>query len=178
VILDVSLRHLTRRLWHIITNCAELDYTASDIAAPFGDLTNDKDCASIPIRPPRRPENPQKADLEILKKADSFQCSFDGVCDFTITVRNVGPSTYVGPLVINDTYPTGTPSTSQFAPSPPWACTDTGGGNFRCATAGNVTLPIGSAMTVSVRATIVPGSYNSRQIENCATCAWRRSRFA
>ena len=167
VTLEVSLAHLTRRNWNIMTNCAELDYTASNIPTPFGDLTNDKDCASIPIRQPRIPEDPKKADLEILKSADSFQCSYDGVCNFTITVRNVGSSTFNGPLVINDTYPTGAPSTSTFAPSPPWTCADTGGGNFRCTTAGNIVLPIGAAMTVSVRATLIPGSYNSRQIENC-----------
>ena len=155
--------------WRGIRNCAEYDYTASG-KEPFGDLGNDRACASIPICVPGRdrectPPVEKKADLGIRKSALTPVCSPDGVCLWRIDVINTGTSTYNGPLTVADEYPSGVPASSDFVPSPPWACVPDGPGRFRCDHPGLVLVP-GATTTIGVKT--VAGADYGDVIENCA----------
>ena len=167
VTLDVSLRHLTRRRWTLITNCASIDWDGTAGGISFGDLSDDKACASIPIRYPQDPQDPKKADLRILKRANSQQCDANGVCTFTILITNTGSSTYTGKLKFEDNYTTGAPLSSTFQPSPPWVCSTIAADRFSCETAGNVTLVPGASVAVTATAIVSQTSYPGREIENC-----------
>ena len=155
--------------WPAIRNCAEYDYTASG-KAPFGDLTNDKACASIPICIPGKnrectPPEEKKADIGVRKSALTPVCTPDGVCLWRIDIVNTGTSVINGPLTVIDEYPAGAPASSDFAPSPPWMCAAEGPGRFRCDHPGIVLVP--GAMT-SIGVKTVAGDAFRDQIENCA----------
>ena len=155
--------------WPGIRNCAEYDYTASG-KQPFGDLGNDRACASIPICVPGRdrectPPREKKADLGIRKSALTPVCTPDGVCLWRIDVINTGTSIHNGPLTVVDEYPSGVPASSIFVPSPPWACVPDGPGRFRCDHPGLVLVP-GATTTIGVKT--VAGAGYGDQIENCA----------
>ena len=156
--------------WPAIRNCAEYDYTASE-KEPFGDLTNDKACASIPICIPGRdractPPETKEVDLTIRKRADTPICSLDGVCLFIIDIINSGDQAINGPLTVIDTYPAGVPASSDFEPTPPWACMPTGVGQFRCDHPGVMLVP-GAGTSITVK-TVVGPDFRADEIENCA----------
>ena len=148
----------------------EYDYTASE-KEPFGDLTNDKACASIPICIPGRdractPPETKEVDLTIRKRADTPICSLDGVCLFIIDIINSGDQAINGPLTVIDTYPAGVPASSDFEPTPPWACMPTGVGQFRCDHPGIMLVP-GAGTSITVK-TVVGPDFRADEIENCA----------
>jgi hypothetical protein len=153
-----------------IRNCAEYDYAASG-KEPFGDLTNDRACAEIPlcrqgIDPECTPPKQKKVDLTIRKEALGVACGLDGVCLWRIDVINSGDETINGPLTVVDSYPTGAPTSSDFGPTPPWSCAPDGPGQFRCDHPGIVLVP-GASTPIFVR-TVVPGDYPGDRITNCA----------
>ena len=155
--------------WPAIRNCAEYDYTASG-KEPFGDLTNDKACASIPICIPGKnrectPPEEKKADIGIRKSALTPVCTPDGVCLWRIDIVNTGTSLIDGPLTVIDEYPAGAPASSDFIPSPPWMCAAEGPGRFRCDHPGIVLAP-GAMTTIGVKT--VAGDAFRDEIENCA----------
>jgi len=154
--------------WRGIRNCAEYDYKASG-KEPFGELGNDRACTSIPICVPGRDREctpvDKKADLGIRKSALTPVCSPDGVCLWRIDVINTGTSTYNGPITVIDEYPSGVPVSSDFVPSPPWACVPNGPGSFRCDHPGLVLVP-GATTTIGVKT--VAGADYGDVIENCA----------
>src|SRR5690606_19100465 len=106
-----------------------------------------------------------KADLRITKDPRTVACSADGVCMFNIRVFNNGTDLYSGPLTVVDEYPTGVPASSNFVPSPPWACGPIGGGQFQCDHPG-VNLVPGAWVFLGVIA-VVPDDYGDL-IRNCA----------
>ncbi|MBZ9855597.1 DUF11 domain-containing protein [Mesorhizobium sp. CA13] len=154
-----------------LRNCAAYNYAASGKPL-FGSQANDRGCASIPIcrRGDRdrdcRPPVEKKTDLILKKRARAEACTADGVCSFVIDIINNGTSTYSGPLTVIDTYLGGAPASSTFGPSPPWTCGPNGPGQFRCDNAG-ISLPPGASTAIVVKA-VVPASYRSDAIENCA----------
>ncbi|TPN34694.1 hypothetical protein FKO01_11255 [Mesorhizobium sp. B2-3-3] len=155
----------------VLRNCAAYDYAASSKPL-FGSQANDRGCASIPIcrRGDRdrdcQPPVEKKVDLILKKRARSEVCTVDGVCSFVIDIINNGSATYNGPLTVIDNYPSGAPTSSTFGPSPPWTCGPNGPGQFRCDNPG-ISLPPGASTPIFVKA-VVPASYRSDMIENCA----------
>lgn len=157
--------------WPGIRNCAAYDYDASG-KPHFGDPTNDKACAVIPICVPGRdrdctPPQEKKADLGIRKSPRSIACTLDGVCYWRIDVYNAGTSVYHGPLSVTDDYPSGAPASSEFNPTPPWTCGSIGGGQFQCDLA-DISLAPGAFTTLTVK-TVLGDGYSGDQVENCAT---------
>src|SRR5690606_21784924 len=122
--------------WNFIRNCAAYDYTASGFPEVFGSTDNDRACARIPIcrrgDPECDPPTETRVDLRITPDTRTAACSADGVCMFNIRVFNNGSENYIGPLTVIDEYPTGEPASSNFSPTPPWACGPIGGGQFQC----------------------------------------------
>ncbi|QKD00757.1 hypothetical protein [Mesorhizobium loti] len=154
-----------------LRNCATYNYAASGKPL-FGSQSNDRGCASIPIcrRGDRdrdcQPPVEKKVDLILKKRARSEVCTADGVCFFVIDIINNGTSTYNGPLTVIDAYPGGAPTSSTFGPSPPWTCGPNGPGQFRCDDPG-IALPPGASTSIVVKA-VMPASYRSDTVENCA----------
>ncbi|TIT45228.1 MAG: hypothetical protein E5W75_24155, partial [Mesorhizobium sp.] len=109
----------------VLRNCATYNYGASGKPL-FGSQANDRGCASIPIcrrgdrNPECQPPVDKKVDLILKKRARTEVCTADGVCTFIIDIINNGASTYNGPLIVIDNYPSGAPTSSTFGPSPPW----------------------------------------------------------
>ncbi|WP_214470367.1 DUF11 domain-containing protein [Mesorhizobium sp. dw_380] len=155
----------------VLRNCATYNYPVSGKPL-FGSQANDRGCASIPIcrRGDRdrdcQPPVEKKVDLILKKRARSETCTADGVCFFVIDIINNGTSTYNGPLTVIDNYPSGAPTSSTFGPSPPWTCGPNGPGQFRCDNPG-ISLPPGASTPIVVKA-VVPASYRSDTVENCA----------
>ncbi|UCI20074.1 DUF11 domain-containing protein [Mesorhizobium sp. B2-1-8] len=155
----------------VLRNCATYNYGASGKPL-FGSQANDRGCASIPIcrrgdrNPDCQPPVEKKVDLILKKRARTEVCTADGVCTFIIDIINNGTSTYNGPLTVIDNYPSGAPTSSTFGPSPPWTCGPNGPGQFRCDNAG-ISLPAGASTPIFVKA-VVPASYRSDTVENCA----------
>jgi hypothetical protein len=156
--------------WNFIGNCAAYDYTASGFPEVFGSTDDDRACARIPIcrrgDPRCDPPIEKKVDLRIVKDPRTIACSADGVCMFNIRVFNNGTDLYSGPLTVIDEYPTGVPASSNFVPSPPWACGPIGGGQFQCDHPG-VNLMPGAGVFLGVIA-VIPDDYPGDHIRNCA----------
>ena len=120
-------------VWSAIRNCAEYDYTASG-KEPFGDPTNDKACASIPICIPGvdrecTPPEDENPDIGVRKRADPVNCTADGLCTFVIDVINMGSTTIDGPLTVIDEFPVHPPVSATFQPAP-WSCVPESGIRF------------------------------------------------
>jgi hypothetical protein len=152
-----------------IRNCARYNYGASGKPL-FGLQTNDRACATIPLCVPGRDREctpiEKKVDLTIRKSALRPVCSIDGVCHFRIDIVNSGTVAVNGPLSVVDTYPAGVPASSDFEPTPPWACGPTGPGQFQCNHPGLVLVP-GASTPIFVRAIVGP-DFRPDQLENCA----------
>ncbi len=157
--------------WDVIRNCAEYDYAASNQPAPFGKLTNDRSCASIPIcglRDPRCPNPDQpKADLSIVKvpaREGATTCLPNGFCIWRVNITNVGTTPYSGPLTVDDIVTAPAPSAVLVEPTPPWVCVSTGPGTLRCDLA-SITLAPGA--TASLAVGVNAANYPARAVENC-----------
>jgi hypothetical protein len=146
-----------------ITNCASFNYAASG-KKPFGKLTDDKACVSLPVCKPGEahccPPN-----LKVEKKAAVAFCTTDGGCTFEITITNTGLGAYSGPIVIDETTAPGAAQLAAGSQTAPWACTKTAGG-YRC-THPTVVLAPGQSRKLSL--TFVPGpGWSGSKIRNCA----------
>ena len=167
---DLKIGFKPGPMWpaRLIRNCAEYDYAASGRPV-FGDTSNDRACAIIPIcrrgDPDCRPPVDKKVDLTIIKRAAHAACSLDGVCAGRL-YRQFGHRTFNGPLTMVDNYPTGAPTSSAFGPPPPWSCGPAGPGQYRCDIAGIVLVP-GASTQISLQTTIPP-DYPADKITNCA----------
>ncbi|MEE9315079.1 MAG: hypothetical protein V3V02_10565 [Rhizobiaceae bacterium] len=169
VTLKLSLRHMTRRAWREIINCAEFDYTASGWAAPFGDLTNDKSCARIPIRH-RDDDQPKKTDLELKKEANSL-CTPEGICSFRVTIRNVGTTPFNDRLIVKDDFMFGPPISVGYSPIGLWTCSSIGDpAHFECRSNANINLPVGAQTSIVISARVNPADYviGGGKVKNCA----------
>ncbi|MFZ1774128.1 MAG: hypothetical protein WAT78_09245, partial [Rhizobiaceae bacterium] len=150
--------------WGAIRNCAALDYPGMG-KLPFGNLSNDKACASIPICQRGDPRcDEKKTDLMIRKLALSEYCSADGVCGFKVGIRNVGTTTHNGPLSFTDTVSPPAPTSMMFAPTPPWACVMLNPSSYRCDHPGMVLTP-GAFTVIAVR--VIAPNYQKDTLENC-----------
>lgn len=150
-------------------NCAEYDYTASG-KGPFGDPTNDKACASIPICIPGKgpectPQEEPRVDIGIRKAAVPETCTADGVCTFVIEVTNTGTVVHNGPLTVIDEFPIHPPVSVAFSPMPPWSCVAESGIRFRCEHPSLVLVP-GASVSLNVKAVVA--DYPTDYVENCA----------
>ena len=155
-------------VWSAIRNCAEYDYTASG-KEPFGDPTNDKACASIPICIPGvdrecTPPEDENPDIGVRKRADPVNCTADGLCTFVIDVINMGSTTIDGPLTVIDEFPVHPPVSATFQPAP-WSCLPESGIRFRCDHPG-ITLVPGASTSILVQAVVA--DYPTDTVENCA----------
>jgi hypothetical protein len=152
-----------------IRNCAEYDYTASGKEA-FGDLSNDKACAVIPLCVPGQgpectPQDEPRVDLTIRKRAAPAECTPDGLCRFVIEVINSGTAVHNGPLVVVDEFSVHPPVSVNFAPTPPWSCVAESGIRFRCEHPA-IALPPGGSVPLTVHAVVT--DYPTDMVENCA----------
>lgn len=153
-----------------IRNCAAYNYGDSG-KEPFGEQTNDKACATIPVCIPgenRACALPQEnnTDISIHKSALGPVCSTQGVCHWRIDLINSGTATIDGPLTVVDEFPAGVPAAADFGPAPPWSCAPDGTGRFRCNHPGIVLVP-GATTAIHVR-TVGGGAFGRDRIENCA----------
>ena len=89
-----------------------------------------------PWFPPPGYVPPPDGNLTLIKKARPQVCYDEGtnwLCAFTIRVKNTGPSSYWGPLTVNDWLPDDNPgAVMHFAPQPPWACNQVGSTEYQC----------------------------------------------
>ena len=107
-----------------------------------------------------------------LEKTGPAECTIDLFCTYTITVTNLGPGTYVGPLFVRDFPPPGSTLTF-FGPAPPWSCIQfVAGGDIQCAYPEETLLP---GQSVSLTLTVqLPGPppLEPMEVENCAAIDW------
>ena len=158
-----------------IKNCAKLNYGEMGVA-PFGDLSNDKDCAEICIKgSPDCPDqdDEKKPELEIKKFDDGTQCIGGakglGACwlTYSIIIRNFGDGDYTGPLNVSDSFDI-KPYTVQFSPVPPWACATVNGKDFDCSHP-VTNIPANGQMILKVVAKFNnPNEIEPKEITNCA----------
>ncbi len=161
-----------------IKNCAKLNYGKMGVA-PFGDLSNDKDCAEICIKgsPGCPDENDEKEpELKIEKTYKLRHCSASlpsgkynwCTLDYEIIVKNIGDGDFNGPMEIKDSF-SDKPDNVTFTPVPPWNCVTVDGQNFTC-THPPSNLPAGAQTILKVRAKFnYPTEHQGKTIENCAT---------
>jgi uncharacterized repeat protein (TIGR01451 family) len=80
--------------------------------------------------PPPVTQAPPGEGPDLEKRKDGpAQCDEGGVCAFTITVTNLGPGVWSGPLMELDTLPPGA-TLIGFAPQPEWRCNQALGTRF------------------------------------------------
>ncbi|HTV69705.1 MAG TPA: hypothetical protein VMF90_14320 [Rhizobiaceae bacterium] len=157
--------------WPVIRNCAEYDYTASGFAEPFGDTTNDKSCASIPICIPgvhaecTPPEEEPKVDLTIRKIATPVMCTEDRVCHWQIMIMNPTTETFNGPLTLIDEFPIHAPASVNIEPTGPWACAPESASRFRCDHPG--LMLVGGAFTLLTVEAVIGDDHPGNEVENC-----------
>lgn len=158
-----------------IKNCAKLNYGEMGVA-PFGDLTNDKDCAEICIKgSPDCPDqdDEKKPELEIRKFDGGTQCIGGanglGACwiTYSIIIHNFGDGDYNGPLSVSDSFDI-KPDNVQFSPIPPWVCATVNGKDFDC-NHPVTNIPANGQMILQVVAKFNnPNEIEPKEITNCA----------
>ena len=120
------------------------------------------------------PEKPYNTNLKITKKASPKECSpmFGGwSCEFQIRVRNMGPDTYFGDILIKDVVPAA-PAGAFFGvgPVPPWSCWTTGPSALRCWRP-NVLFNPGQYVELKVNVWL-PRTYDRCSLRNIAEIEW------
>lgn len=118
---------------------------------------NDENASTITI------VGSQAADLSLSKAAAQSSCAAGARCAFTVSVRNNGPGTYSGPLVVVDTIAGVTASLERSSPDR-WSCRHRAGSDI-CVT-DNLELAAGQAMNLQL--SYVPAAGRSGEITNCA----------
>ncbi|MDR3476286.1 MAG: hypothetical protein P4M09_31980 [Devosia sp.] len=92
--------------------------------------------APPPYFPPPGYVPPPGGNLTLIKKARPQVCigtAADWLCGFTIRVKNTGPTTYWGPLTVDDWLPDNNPGAHMFfGPQPPWSCSQLGSTEYEC----------------------------------------------
>jgi hypothetical protein len=109
--------------------------------------------ADNPPPKPAPPPPPPPSNFTISKTALGCRDVGGIACAFEITVTNVGPLTYVGPVDFIDVVENRTPGTTVAKPGAPWDCDD-GLWHFHCRQK-SVTLAPGAGVTATV--TVKPG---------------------
>ncbi|RYC15669.1 DUF11 domain-containing protein [Ciceribacter ferrooxidans] len=125
----------------------------------------------LPAPPPEDgwfppPPWPIETDLAI-RKTGPAECQEGVECTYTVTIRNLGPIAYVGPLAITDTMPAGATLAST---SPGWNCVP-GGGSFSCITNAFALLAPGATAAIEVNL-LLPADIPGPTVENCAAIDW------
>ena len=112
------------------------------------------------------PPFPLSTDLAIAK-AGPAQCQEGVNCAYTITITNVGPDPYLGPLAIADTMP---PGASLAAATAGWNCADLGG-TVRCVTNAPAVLAPGGTAAITLTI-LLPASIPAGTVQNCVAIDW------
>ncbi|HLP70978.1 MAG TPA: hypothetical protein VK181_26005, partial [Rhizobium sp.] len=125
----------------------------------------------LPAPPPEDgwfppPPWPIETDLAI-RKTGPAECQEGVECTYTVTIRNLGPIAYVGPLAITDTMPAGATLAST---SPGWNCVP-GGGSFSCITNAFALLAPGATAAIEIKL-LLPADIPGPTVENCAAIDW------
>ncbi|GJM02470.1 MAG: hypothetical protein DHS20C08_09710 [Rhodomicrobium sp.] len=173
---DLKLSFTPGNAWpgERIKNCAKLDYGLMGVA-PFGDLTNDKDCDSICIKGSNQcPDDVTEKEPELIleKKFSHTECLGGahgaGPCwlVYNIVISNNGGD-FNGPLHVEDNFDI-KPDQVTFTPIPPWQCQTVNGQNFGCTHPG-INLPSGAQTILKVTAKFIdPYKVDGGEVENCA----------
>ena len=118
------------------------------------------------------PPAPDLPDLEKVKTGPA-QCIAGNICTFTITITNLGPGVWSGPLQELDTLPPGA-ILWDYRPQLDWLCTQAAGtDNVNC-TSTWVTLNPGDAVTLTIDVLLPQGVFGP--VENCVQDVWLPSR--
>jgi hypothetical protein len=156
-----------------LSNCTWLNWT---IIRPGGDSNagNDRSCVEVRIVPAEGPVDVRAVDLDVDKISRPDECRPGAACEFLIAVRNVGPSDYTGPLVIDDVagqIPGGNlPGSAVEVTTAGWTCAPEAG-FLRCTHNGEATLAAsGAPIPLGVRVTLPEGS-RATELWNCASLA-------
>lgn len=112
------------------------------------------------------PPFPIDTDLAI-RKSGPADCQEGVECTYTITLRNVGAVTYIGPLAIEDDMPAGATLAST---SPGWNCAPVGAG-FRCITNAHALLVPGATAAIQVDI-LLPADVPGATVRNCVAIDW------
>ena len=120
-----------------------------------------------PPPPPPPPTRAAAPDLAVSKAMARPSCVAGQRCDFTVTARNVGAGTYVGPLHIDDITTPANTSLASSGPAP-WSCSG-GGGHYSC-TYPMTTLAPGASKTLSLSVVTRPSA--AIRLTNCASFGW------
>ena len=112
------------------------------------------------------PPFPLDTDLAI-RKAGPAQCQEGVECSYTITIRNVGGASYIGPLAVSDAMPV---DATLASTSPGWNCIPVGS-NFSCITNAAVLLPPGAIAAIEVNI-LLPADVPGPNVQNCAAIDW------
>ncbi|WP_269585616.1 peptidoglycan-binding protein [Roseibium sp. Sym1] len=112
------------------------------------------------------PPFPLDTDLAI-RKTGPAQCQEGVECTYVVTLRNVGATTYAGPLAITDTMPAGATLAST---SPGWNCAPIGVA-FNCVTNAAALLPPGATAAIEVNL-LLPATVPGPNVQNCVAIDW------
>lgn len=102
-----------------------------------------------------------------IHKTGPAQCQEGVNCAYTITIANLGPGPYAGPLAVVDTMPTGATLATGSAG---WHC-DVAGAEVSCRSLGPVFLGAGgtAALTLTV---LLPADVPGPFVHNCVAIDW------
>lgn len=158
-----------------------------DDATKIGDIEIHEPCAPVDAPPPveeqppgieqppvieEPPFAPDEPDLEKVKTGPA-QCTAGGLCTFDITISNLGPGTWRGPLWETDTLPPGA-TLWDYGPQPDWMCTQVGGTTTVNCTHSWVTLLPGDSVNLSITVLLPFGV--TGLIQNCIQNDWLPTR--
>ncbi len=159
------------------SNCAVIDW--GEMGHPADAVPgNDFDCAVVPLWPTAAPA---AADLQIEKAATTANCTMGAMCQFVVTVRNVGTVGFDGTIAFSDLagiIGMGPLTEVIHSGNPAFACeAGVPGSGSACISTGEIHLPAGSIWDVSVSAlvpaVVPPGS----ELRNCVSVAWDHMEF-
>ena len=103
-------------------------------------------------------------DLRIEKAAPAV-CETGTGCDFTITVTNIGPEPYSGPIVVHDELP----APGAFSAAGPWTCASAGLPHISC-THPAMTLDAGDSVALTIH--WIPSAQVAGRVTNCVDISW------
>jgi Putative peptidoglycan binding domain len=113
------------------------------------------------------PVEEPEPDLE-KSKTGPAECIEGGLCTFTVTITNLGPGVWSGPLFEHDTLPPGA-TLADYGPQPDWICTQAGD-SVDCEHVA-VTLIAGASITLTLDVQLPPGLVG--EVENCIFDVWQ-----
>ncbi len=114
------------------------------------------------------PQFPFNTNLKLTKRAVFKNCTPHAAgwtCKFKIRVKNTGPDTYIGPVLISDRLVNADGATLGFGSSSNWNCWTIGTADYRCRR--QVVLPAGASVSLTATA-LVPYTFDRCRLMNVA----------